>query len=226
MSNPRSSSSPKTGEATSGRSQEKYDAIISIQTMTSAAITSGALTLSESYVLTREAFEDYFDHLTPDGVLMITRPPHQLPKLFTTARELFESRGLGSPASHLLAFNANLMAFGARRFHAGFLMKKSPITAEELNTLSERLGVGRDPWTGQQPQIYYPTAEYRGAKPDETVQHCWPSIVTAPDLRSVYASNWIELLRRRTTVPSSTSSCAGLPYGLGCSAASWRGETR
>ena len=147
------------------RSQEKYDAIISIQTMTTAAITSGALTLSETYVLTREAFEDYFDHLTPDGVLMITRPTHQLPKLFTTARELFESRGLGSPASHLLAFNANLMAFGARRFHAGFLMKKSPITAEELKTLRERLGVGQaDPWTGQQPQIYYPTAEYRGAK--------------------------------------------------------------
>ena len=56
--------------------------------MTTAAITSGALTLSESYVMTREAFEDYFDHLTPDGVLMITRPPQQLPKLFTTARAL------------------------------------------------------------------------------------------------------------------------------------------
>ena len=175
------------------RSQEKYDAIISIQTMTSAAITSAALTLSESYVLTREAFEDYFDHLTPDGVLMITRPTHQLPKLFTTARELFESRGLGSPASHLLAFNANLMAFGARRFHAGFLMKKSPITAEELKTLSERLGVGQaDPWTGQQPQIYYPTAEYRAAKPEEIVKRL-AEVVTAPDLHSVYASNWVEL---------------------------------
>ena len=175
------------------RSQEKYDAIISIQTMTTAAITSGALTLSESYVLTREAFEDYFDHLTPDGVLMITRPTHQLPKLFTTARELFESRGLGSPASHLLAFNANLMAFGARRFHSGFLMKKSPITAEELKTLRERLGVGQaDPWTGQQPQIYYPTAEYRGAKRDEIVNRL-AEVVTAPDLRSVYASNWVEL---------------------------------
>jgi len=175
------------------RSQEKYDAIISIQTMTTAAITSGALTLSESYVLTREAFEDYFDHLTPDGVLMITRPPQQLPKLFTTARELFESRGLGSPADHLLAFSANLMAFGARRFHAGFLMKKSPITAEELKTLRERLGVGQaDPWTGQQPQIYYPPDEYRGAKPAELVKRL-AEIVTAPDLRSVYASNWVEL---------------------------------
>ena len=85
------------------------------------------------------------------------------------------------------------MAFGARRFHAGFLMKKSPITAEELKSLRERLGVGQaDPWTGQQPHIYYPTAEYRGAKPDEIVKRL-AEVVTAPDLRSVYASNWVEL---------------------------------
>ena len=34
------------------RSQGKYDAIISIQTMSTAAITSGGLTLAETYVLT------------------------------------------------------------------------------------------------------------------------------------------------------------------------------
>ena len=175
------------------RSQEKYDAIISIQTMTSAAITSGALTLSETYVLTSEAFADYFEHLTPDGVLMITRPPDQLPRLFTTARELFESRGLGSPAGHLFAFNANLMPFGSRRFHAGFLMKKSPITAKELTTMRERLGVGRtDPWTGQKPQSFYPPDEDRGTKPNESAE-LLGMIVTTPNLRSVYASNPIDL---------------------------------
>src|SRR5262249_51992892 len=41
------------------RSKEKYDVIISIQTMTAAAVTSGAMTLSESYMLTLEAFGDY-----------------------------------------------------------------------------------------------------------------------------------------------------------------------
>ena len=39
------------------RSKEKYDVIISIQTMTAAAVTSGAMALSESYV-DREAFGD------------------------------------------------------------------------------------------------------------------------------------------------------------------------
>src|SRR5437588_6456164 len=54
------------------RSKEKYDSIISINTMSDAALTSGALGLSESYVMTREAFEDYWSHLTPDGRLVVT----------------------------------------------------------------------------------------------------------------------------------------------------------
>lgn len=45
-------------------SKEKYDAIISVHTISNAAIASGALSLSENYVLTKEAFEDYYDHLT------------------------------------------------------------------------------------------------------------------------------------------------------------------
>src|SRR5262245_11495433 len=86
------------------RSKEKYDLIISIQTMTAAAVTSGALTMSEAYMFTREAFSDYVDHLTPDGVILITRGFDQIVKLFATAREVFEERGLGSPGNHLLAF--------------------------------------------------------------------------------------------------------------------------
>jgi len=53
------------------RSKESYDAIIAIQTMSDAALTSGALSLSETYVLTREAFEDYWNHLTPGGALLV-----------------------------------------------------------------------------------------------------------------------------------------------------------
>ena len=55
------------------RSNEKYDVIISIQTMTAAAVTSGALAMSEAYMFTREALADYVDHLSPDGVILITR---------------------------------------------------------------------------------------------------------------------------------------------------------
>jgi hypothetical protein len=175
------------------RSKERYDAIISVQTMSSAAITHGALTLMETYVLTLEAFGDYFDHLTPDGVLLITRPAQQLPRLFATARELFESRGLGSPADHLIAFEGPLMPFGHRQYLTGFLLKKSPFTAEELKTMDERLGIGQ-PEHGEASvprQMYYSPNE--PLAPQKGLPYLLTEILSAADLRTVYASNSIEL---------------------------------
>jgi hypothetical protein len=138
------------------RSKEKYDVIISIQTMTAAAVTSGAMALSESYMFTREAFADYLDHLTPDGVILVTRGLDQIVKLFATAREVFEERNLGNPATHLLAFEGPLAPYGHQLFNEGLLFKKSPFTADELQMVMTRLGVGHpERWYGRSPQIYY-----------------------------------------------------------------------
>ena len=138
------------------RSEEKYDVIVSIQTMTAAAVTSGALSMSEAYMFTREAFADYLDHLTPDGVILITRGLDQIVKLFATAREVFEKRRLGDPANHLLAFEGPLAPFGHQLFNQAFLFKRSPWTSDELQMLKDRLGVGHsERWYGRSPEIYY-----------------------------------------------------------------------
>ncbi len=171
------------------RSKEKYDAIISIQTITNAAIASGALTLAEGYMFTREAFEEYLDHLTEDGVLLITRPTSQLARLFATAREVFEQRGLGSPAKHLFAFRAPLLQWGPRLAHTGFLFKKSPLTQGELRMMAERLGVaGTKGGIGESvpPEILYSPLESRTGS-------IFDLLMTAPDLRAVYAAQAIEL---------------------------------
>ena len=86
------------------RSHEKYDAIISVQTISNAAVASGALSLAENYVFTREAFDDYLDHLTPDGILFFTRPESQISRLLSTARESFAARNMGPVANHMFAF--------------------------------------------------------------------------------------------------------------------------
>jgi hypothetical protein len=169
------------------RSKDKYDAIISIQTMSTAALASGALSLSETYVLTRDAFEDYIDHLTPDGVLLVTRPQHQIPKLFATVREVFERRGLGSPAGHLLAFRGPLLPFGHRQFLTGLIFKKSPLTPADIEMASERLGVGR-PYVGSEsgpPEIFYsPTSS-----PENPFETQLARLANALDLREIYASS-------------------------------------
>jgi predicted membrane-bound spermidine synthase len=132
------------------RSADKYDAIISVHTISNAAVASGALSLAESYVLTREAFEDYLDHLSPDGTIFFTRPEFQIPRLLSTAREVFERRGMGSIANHVFAFSEvePRPMPGRLSFVAGFLLKKSEFSAAELNQirgiLNAEAGPGKD----------------------------------------------------------------------------------
>ena len=129
------------------RSQEKYDAIISVHTISNAAMASGALTLAENYVLTREALEDYLDHLTPDGAIFFTRPEFQIPRLVSTARAIFTQRGLGPIDNHVFAFRESDPTDepGRLSFLAGFLLKKSEFLPGELEEIRKILkGAGPD----------------------------------------------------------------------------------
>jgi hypothetical protein len=166
------------------RSKEEYDAIISINTMSDAALTHGAVTFSENYVLTREAFEDYWNHLAPNGTLLVTG--HNIAKLFATTRELFDHLGLGSPAGHLFAFRGMVAPFGHRRLVKGFLLQKSPLQPEKVNIMAKRLGIGQ---SGQgddlgQPEIYYSPFE----EPRNENQALLADLVKSPDLERIYAS--------------------------------------
>jgi Spermine/spermidine synthase domain len=171
------------------RSHEKYDAIICVQTMSDAAVLSGALSLSETYILTREAFEDYFDHLTPDGVLLITRPKHQMMKLVTTARALFEQRGLGSAVPHIFVFRGPLLPYGHVSYLNCFLLKKSAWTPAEIEAIEQRMGIDEaHPYSDEIPTLYF--------SPFETAQQPTPyqrrlyELANAPDLKPVYAATY------------------------------------
>lgn len=167
------------------RSKEKYDAIISVHTISNAAVASGAMSLAESYVLTREAFEDYLDHLTPDGTIFFTRPEFQVPRLFSTAREVFEERGLGSIGKHVFAFSEieRRRAPGRAPFVSGFLLKRSEFTSNELREiraiLQQEIGPGKD---AVGIKVLY--------SPDESsVDSIYAQIVGASGLKSVLESN-------------------------------------
>jgi len=170
------------------RSHEKYDAIISVQTMSDVALLSGALSLSETYVLTREAFEDYFDHLTPDGVLLFTRSRHQMPKLFTTAREMFERRGLGDVATHLFAFRGPVLPYGHTRLLTCFLLKKSAWTAQEIADMESHMGLpGQQLEEGDVPEVYY--SPYETPQQKTSYNRRLYQLINEHDLASVYRAN-------------------------------------
>jgi len=84
----------------------RYD-VIQIPLLDSfAAAAAGTHSLSESYVYTIEAFEQYLDRLRPGGYLAITRwlklPPRDSLRLFATAVSALERRGIGEPGRHLV----------------------------------------------------------------------------------------------------------------------------
>ena len=129
------------------RSKERYDAIIAVHTISNAAITAGALSLSENFVLTREAFQDYFRHLEPGGVIYFTRPEAQIPRLVATARKAMELEGLSDPARKVIVYRVpprggEKKALGANRwaFEAGILIKNADISRDEAAAIANILG--------------------------------------------------------------------------------------
>jgi hypothetical protein len=169
------------------RSKDKYDAIISVHTLSYAALSSGALSLSETYVLTGEAFEDYWDHLTPNGVLLVTRPDYQIPKLFATTHEMFNRLGLGSPADHLLAFKDVSAPFRHTGYLGGFLLQKSPLQREQVDLMAKRLGIGENKEWGEMgpPAIYYSPFQ----APGNDYQALLADLAKSPDLERIYNSS-------------------------------------
>ncbi|HUA16668.1 MAG TPA: hypothetical protein VMG31_15345 [Verrucomicrobiae bacterium] len=171
------------------RSKEQYDAIISVHTISNAAVASGALGLAENYVLTREAFEDYLDHLAPDGAIFFTRPEFQIPRLVSTAREVFAEKGWGSIGDHLFAFTETERrpAPGRLSFVAGFLLKKSTFSPEELKEVRRiaMADVGQEPDAAKIEVLYSPDEKPAGSLCAE--------MVSAPRLADVLEQNDSEL---------------------------------
>ena len=178
------------------RSQEHFDAIISVHTISNAALASGALALSENYVLTREAFEDYLDHLSPDGTIYFTRPEPQIARLFATAREALANRGVQDFSSHFYAFrippdDAERKRFGSNRpsFRAGILVKKSPFTPDEVGQVEALLGVAHQ-WNEtpvDAAEMLYSPFKLGG-------NSLYKTLLTASDLPALYRSEGQQLM--------------------------------
>jgi hypothetical protein len=150
--------------------------------VSNAAVTSGALGLTETYVLTLEAFEDYWNHLTPDGTLLVTAY-ERVPKLVATARELFDRQGLGSPAGHLVAFRDVTEAFRHIPSLTGILLQKSPIRPEQVDVMAASLSIGLNKdWgpTGP-PEIYY--SPFR--RPRDQYETLLADLAKSPDLERI-----------------------------------------
>ncbi|MGF6917028.1 spermidine synthase [Paraburkholderia sp. 40] len=87
-------------------SSERYDLIQVALLDSFSASSAGLYALSESYLYTVQAFQDYLRHLNPGGMLAITRwvtlPPRDVLKLFATGVLAMESTGVTQPFRRLV----------------------------------------------------------------------------------------------------------------------------
>jgi predicted membrane-bound spermidine synthase len=122
-SNPRVRLVNEEGRSFIRRSKEKYDIIQQKNNSHPMAVASGALNLSETYLLTKEAFNEYLDHLTPDGFLAINR--HGGIRLLNLGYEVLKDRGVSDPQSHMILIRENDL-------NQTFLLKNSGFNSAEL----------------------------------------------------------------------------------------------
>jgi hypothetical protein len=112
-------------------SAETYDVIQLTGVDTWSALSSGAYTLSENYLYTVEAFEDFLLHLEEDGVLSVIRflfnPPRETLRLCSLGMAAMENLGLGRARDHIAVLTNGPFA--------SMLLRKSPLSDEDKKAL-------------------------------------------------------------------------------------------
>ncbi|MFH2121621.1 MAG: hypothetical protein ABIJ25_14675 [Pseudomonadota bacterium] len=111
-------------------SRRQYDLITMFMPITKSSQSLNSFALSESYLFTKEAFKDYYDHLTEKGFLLVMA--HSMPevvKLLTTAVSALQEKGLNEQQAmkRLYILGSEMMPL--------FGLKKSEIVPAESDFL-------------------------------------------------------------------------------------------
>jgi spermidine synthase len=114
-------------------SSAQYDVIQIALLDAFGASSAGLYALSESYLYSVEAFENYLNHLTPNGFLAITRwvklPPRDNLKIFATALDALQKLQVPNPGNHLLLIRSWQTAT--------LLVKRSEITTGDIELIRQ-----------------------------------------------------------------------------------------
>jgi predicted membrane-bound spermidine synthase len=105
------------------RHPDTFDFIYSLSSNTFSALASGSFAMAESYLFTTEAFQDYWQALTPDGSMMME---HQfyMPRLVSQVIEGLEALGVEDARAHFAVYDLPTMR---RKM---LLLSKRPLTPE------------------------------------------------------------------------------------------------
>lgn len=118
-------------------SEDRYDVLQATMVDTWAATAAGAFALTENNLYTVEAFKDYANHLSDDGIFTMTRwyfePPDQLLRLISLTRAMMSELGISNAPRHIMLVRD--VSVPDERTPATFLFKRSEFTDEEVRTV-------------------------------------------------------------------------------------------
>ncbi len=123
------------------RTDRAYQVIQMTLVDTWASTAAGAFALSENNLYTTEAFLDYLDHLTADGLLAITRwefePPRESLRVVSLALAALRERGASQPWRHFLVGRENAQDASGYGAKDTVLVKRNPFTPAEITRARE-----------------------------------------------------------------------------------------
>jgi hypothetical protein len=106
-----------------------------------ASTAAGAFALSENNLYTTQAFQEYFGHLAPDGIIAITRwefrEPREALRVVSVAMNTLQQLGLADISRHFMVIAAGEL--NEDGIAVAVLTKKSPFTADEETTVKQFL---------------------------------------------------------------------------------------
>ena len=109
------------------RSPLRFKNIVLSLVDTWAAASVGALALTENSLYTVEAFEDFLEHLAPDGTLLVNRWDNEFERLLALGVAGLRAAGAAEPKDHLFACGASRST--------SLLVKRTPLTSAEIARL-------------------------------------------------------------------------------------------
>ncbi|MFH0980099.1 MAG: class I SAM-dependent methyltransferase [Planctomycetota bacterium] len=122
------------------RDARRFDVIQLSGVDTFTALAAGAYALTENFIYTREALDQYLAHLKPDGIVNFSRPlltpPRETLKLAITAVEALAAQGAERPAAHLMVLSGKGLGTAHPIPWGQTLIKRSPFTRTEAATLA------------------------------------------------------------------------------------------
>jgi predicted membrane-bound spermidine synthase len=114
------------------RTSRSFDMILLGFVDSWASVASGGLSLSENYLYTTEAFRQYYDHLSPEGVLVIIRWDVDIPRLVANSVALLGAAEAAPRVAALLETRATAQDPAQMIF----MLKKQPFTPAETEMIA------------------------------------------------------------------------------------------